>query len=1075
MLALSNPTQPDIDADDDVSDHSTSPERASHLTSTNGYALQHPIIAHARKVSSQSNTGFPIRDSFIKPNLDLILPATVEISRPSDESSIPNSLKPGVVGLPPLSDPMGLTFEDKPSKPPSKPLPPVPLPLSSASSEDSFRLDVQDAASIPKANQLHTSPDRPTVLMYSSTPALTLGSGTGHSSHIQESPKTLRDLPRQGRLGPKLTLDTTMDVNINTTCPGSAINTSSSQQPPFPPVPRRTLSSAAPRLSIPPANYRFSLNLVDGHSARLSPSVILRPPPLPLLNLPVLSRSTTTSVGSIRRSKRAGLMSMPALPRHGSTRGVAGHEEPDNIEDEDEDEDEGDGDDVDNHSTSPDSAPLEDDEADTPQSGYSSAAETISGRRSHSRSLSTSSYETAHNESSTTLHAHNTSFGDPPRIPDKTSYLPPVDISRIDLSFLDLPPLDKGKNKELTEDAGRTPTATKRSNRKSVTPSTPTMFRRMQSFIPEEPKTDIWAASPVIAKGGQPSSPIQTPRPGGYFNFPVRVPTPPSPPIHTRSTTENRLSVLSMNTTTQFPGNLRASRSLIDIHASEKKEKVEQMVREEEEGAEEERKRRVKSMRRSMRVEVVDATKASVVDQQPSGDAESKTSPRSAVSPGVSFTSHWAHGDVNENDHSGSGEASSPKKQPKKSNNRISMAPAYETILPLRRRLSMPTFNSTTTPPPPYPDLFPQPYGVKPAQIQPRDDEGREKLPAYSNSIYLKAIMPRKIEFSQPGVLSKDRKWKRVLCVLEGTSFKIYKPPGVSAIGGWWESKVGVGNIVTPASTNTSSNVAGGTQRASGGGMGWVPVEGRVREEKKVGGNMMAIQTPSQSDNANRRQVHIPTTASSSYSSSGPGHGLPRTKSALNLAVHLLIPSSRGHGRTISDVGQPSNSPSALRSPRSSLNIPRNGRITPTPTIDSMTTGTSSSSSRSLSPMFAASSSSLSTTSASSMGSGRSATSRTVTNNYPAGAASTSSSFMSKGKKKAEDSSPDEHTLIKAYTMQQAESGLGSDYVKRKNVIRVRLEGEQFLLQAGDVDSVIDWIEVSLFSFGGVFFGGSIC
>ena len=44
--------------------------------------------------------------------------------------------------------------------------------------------------------------------------------------------------------------------------------------------------------------------------------------------------------------------------------------------------------------------------------------------------------------------------------------------------------------------------------------------------------------------------------------------------------------------------------------------------------------------------------------------------------------------------------------------------------------------------------------------------------------------------------------------------------------------------------------------------------------------------------------------------------------------------------------------------------------------------------------------------------------------------------------------------------MQHAESGLGNDYLKRKNVIRVRLEGEQFLLQAQDVASVIQWIEV---------------
>jgi len=47
--------------------------------------------------------------------------------------------------------------------------------------------------------------------------------------------------------------------------------------------------------------------------------------------------------------------------------------------------------------------------------------------------------------------------------------------------------------------------------------------------------------------------------------------------------------------------------------------------------------------------------------------------------------------------------------------------------------------------------------------------------------------------------------------------------------------------------------------------------------------------------------------------------------------------------------------------------------------------------------------------------------------------------------------------------MQNAESGLGNDYFKRKNVIRVRLEGEQFLLQAQDVPEVVEWIEVGSF------------
>lgn len=44
--------------------------------------------------------------------------------------------------------------------------------------------------------------------------------------------------------------------------------------------------------------------------------------------------------------------------------------------------------------------------------------------------------------------------------------------------------------------------------------------------------------------------------------------------------------------------------------------------------------------------------------------------------------------------------------------------------------------------------------------------------------------------------------------------------------------------------------------------------------------------------------------------------------------------------------------------------------------------------------------------------------------------------------------------------MQHAESGLGNDYLKRKHVIRVRVEGEQFLFQAKDVADVVAWIEV---------------
>jgi hypothetical protein len=53
---------------------------------------------------------------------------------------------------------------------------------------------------------------------------------------------------------------------------------------------------------------------------------------------------------------------------------------------------------------------------------------------------------------------------------------------------------------------------------------------------------------------------------------------------------------------------------------------------------------------------------------------------------------------------------------------------------------------------------------------------------------------------------------------------------------------------------------------------------------------------------------------------------------------------------------------------------------------------------------------------------------------------------------------------LRVYTLQHAESGLASDYLKRKNVIRVRMEGEQFLLQVPNIQAVVSWIEVSVLS-----------
>lgn len=82
---------------------------------------------------------------------------------------------------------------------------------------------------------------------------------------------------------------------------------------------------------------------------------------------------------------------------------------------------------------------------------------------------------------------------------------------------------------------------------------------------------------------------------------------------------------------------------------------------------------------------------------------------------------------------------------------------------PLIRRNSMPTMIKH---PPNYKDLFPS---------VPREEEGKEKLPTYSCGIHIEGMMPRKMEFSAPGVLAKDRGWKKQYIVLHGTTLSVYK------------------------------------------------------------------------------------------------------------------------------------------------------------------------------------------------------------------------------------------------------------------------------------------------------------
>ena len=224
-----------------------------------------------------------------------------------------------------------------------------------------------------------------------------------------------------------------------------------------------------------------------------------------------------------------------------------------------------------------------------------------------------------------------------------------------------------------------------------------------------------------------------------------------------------------------------------------------------------------------------------------------------------------------------------------------------------------------------------------------RDEEGREPLPQYSNDILLIAQMPRKVEFTQQGVMSRDRKWRRVWCVLEGTKFGVYRVKGVKSV---WEGVVGAGDGTVPRTGKTNSR--------------------SLREEEEL-----------EADIGRVRKVE---------------------EESRSCAVR--------EGRL---DGVPSPVPSSLLVP--SLSSPPLSR-------------------------YASSSNASSIPSAGRRRSG-----------------STSSSSPTSER-------PHSSLLIREYTLQNAESGLGTDYTKRRNVIRVRMEGEQFLLQAKDVEDVVEWIEV---------------
>jgi len=317
-------------------------------------------------------------------------------------------------------------------------------------------------------------------------------------------------------------------------------------------------------------------------------------------------------------------------------------------------------------------------------------------------------------------------------------------------------------------------------------------------------------------------------------------------------------------------------------------------------------------------------------------------------------------------------------------------------------------------------------------------------------------LLPRKMEFTSPGEQANDRKWRRVWCVLQGTSFMIYEgEKGWGKVEGWfgrqlkdsngtksenhksgsapsaWKGKrtdTGVDDEISPgddpkllAASSSSGSATGSGSTASGSTSNMYL---NTDSSSSVAGTGRASFSSFRSHYASSSRTSLSSTrASTSSLAPPPPPGIGGHRRSFSQALQRIKPkviASRTKMRSSADAS------------RTSLDVTSaitNGDATPPSATRRERTSSCSSGSG---PVGGAPTSPISPTmfdSPSSLGS------------YP-----DLSAIICR-------------PLIKHYTLQRAESGVAIDYHKRPNVIRVRMEGEQFLLQMNDVKEVVDWIE----------------
>ncbi|WWC69470.1 uncharacterized protein I206_103410 [Kwoniella pini CBS 10737] len=296
--------------------------------------------------------------------------------------------------------------------------------------------------------------------------------------------------------------------------------------------------------------------------------------------------------------------------------------------------------------------------------------------------------------------------------------------------------------------------------------------------------------------------------------------------------------------------------------------------------------------------------------------------------------------------------------------------------------------------PPKYEPPFPGTYIPRP-----RDEEGKEKLPTYWCSVHIEGMLPRKMEFSAPGMQSRDRSWKKLYFIIHGTSFYVYKfDPHRFPL-----------KVDAPVPTITEDEVDDSLHVHFPHQSERRPSLGSATSNSTRRGSISAVNGATEQRRGSvPDNIHSPPTArrgsNASITSSGTGLGGPNgvrrvsdSASSVPRRSSLSIVTNASDGPSEGDIKDPKLFPGSNNSTG-----PRRGSMSAASTTSS-SIGTS-------------------------------------------GGSSLASHFQ-------------HNSLVKQYSLQNAESGLAADYHKRRNVVRVRVNGEQFLLQTADNREVVSWIE----------------